>query len=230
MEAWERCRLPDDISFEEWVRFVFDHPVLESNGLRKDPESGDIREWDYRANPARTLSYITQLFEQPEGLIQRFSAAQVDRGLYFLVGTSGSDQLSVLANTKLPRANRRRCIDAMVPLYKNLMAPLYQHNLGHASGRLRTAGASNFTCYMWWDIIPLHGGLEEMIDDAVLNVFERVLKLRAESCLERVLHGIGHWHRYLPDRTEPIVRRFLQRTDFSPELRRYAERAAVRDL
>jgi hypothetical protein len=84
---------------------------------------------------------------------------------------------------------------------------------------------------MWWDIIPIYGGMEhtdrDRINEAVLNVFEQVLKLRSESCLESVLHGLGHWHDYVPERTEPIVRRFLGRTDLSPELRSYAELAAT---
>jgi hypothetical protein len=84
---------------------------------------------------------------------------------------------------------------------------------------------------MWWDVIPLYGGMghcdQEQINTAVLNIFEQVLKLKAESCLESVLHGLGHWHLYVPDRTESIVRRFLARTDISPELRNYAELAAV---
>jgi len=72
-----------------------------------------------------------------------------------------------------------------------------------------------------------HGSLREQINTAVLNIFEQVLKLKAESCLESVLHGLGRWHLYVPDRTESIVRRFLDRTDISPELRNYAELAAV---
>ncbi len=68
---------------------------------------------------------------------------------------------------------------------------------------------------------------ETIKKDRMLEAKEKFLKLKAESCLESVLHGLGHWYLRIPERTEPIVRRFLQRTDISPELRKYAERAAV---
>jgi hypothetical protein len=227
MEAWERCRLPDDISFEEWVRYVFDHPVIDPHWWWRDPESGYFQEWDELADTARTLSYITQLFEEPEGLIQRFTHPQIDQGILFLVSGSSSRHLSVFSDPRLPWAHRRRGIDAMVPFYEKLIAPVYQNDLGHCEGGPSDPNRPNWACYMWWDITSMYAGTDDAENDAVLHVFEEVLKLKAESCLESVLHGLGHWYLCIPDRTEPIVRRFLQRTDISPELRRYAERAAV---
>lgn len=229
MDAWDQCCLPDDISYAQWVRFVFDHPVLDPQWWWQDPESGYRQEWNAEADTVRTLSYLTQLFEQPEELVQRFTHRQIDQGLNYLVSNACSDHMFVLRDEKLPWAERRRCIDAMIPLYAKLMAPVYQNELGH----LQTEDdleRINFACYMWWDIIPLYGGMDhpdrERITDAVLHVFAHVLKLRAESCIESALHGLGHWHLYVPARTEPIVRRFLKRTDISAELRRYAEDAA----
>ena len=85
---------------------------------------------------------------------------------------------------------------------------------------------------MWWDVIPLYGGTEhpdrDRINAAVLHVFAETLKLKSEACLESVLHGLGHWRQYLPEQTEPMVRRFLAtRQEISEALRRYAEKAAV---
>jgi len=111
----------------------------------------------------------------------------------------------------------------MIPLYAKLMAPVYGSDLGHTQRDPIDPERSTFACFMWWDVIPLYGGMDhddrDRINDAVLNIFEQVLKLRAESCLESVLHGLGHWHLYVPERTEPIVRKFLTRTDISPQLR-----------
>ena len=62
----------------------------------------------------------------------------------------------------------------------------------------------------------------------MLEVFEKTLMLKSEACLESALHGLGHWHVFLPEKTGPIVRRFLaERKDISPALRRYAEGAAI---
>lgn len=231
MDAWERCRLPDDISYEEWVRYVFDHPVLDPPWWWQDPESGYLQEWNDAADPARTLSFLTRLFERPEGLLGRFTRRQIDQGLNFLVSNACSNHMYVLLDAKLPWEHRRQCFDAMISLYANLMAPVYEDDLGHVQRGPGDPERPTFACYMWWDVIPLYGGMEhadrDRINDAVLHVFEQVLKLRAESCLESVLHGLGHWHLDVPERTEPIVRRFLSRTDISPALRSYAKYAAI---
>lgn len=221
--------LPDDISYEEWVRFVFDHPILDPSWWWQFPETGYLQEWNDEADRARTLSYLTQLFEKPEGLIGRYSRAQIDQGLKFLVCNSCSNHMFALSDAKLPWADRRRCFDAMIPLYTKLMAPVYGDDLAH--NRYGPAERPNYACYMWWDIIPIYGGMEhtdrDRINDAVLNVFQQVLKLKSEACLESVLHGLGHWHQYHRARTAQIVQRFLLRTDLSPELRSYAELAAT---
>ncbi len=231
MDAWERCQLPDEITYDEWVRHVFDHPVLETQWWWQDPESGYLQLWNDSADTARTLSFLTQLFEEPEGLLGRFTRSQLDQGLHFLVSNSCSNHMFVLSDTKWPWTDRRKCFDAMIPLYEKLMAPVYGDDLGHTEQVPSDPERPNFACYMWWDVIPLYGGMDhndrDRINDAVLHIFEQVLKLRAESCLESVLHGLGHWHLYIPERTEPIVRRFLTREDISPKLRMYAEHAAV---
>mgnify|MGYP000257921392 CR=1 FL=1 len=111
------------------------------------------------------------------------------------------------------------------------MAPVYQNHLGNIGYGPDDGDRPTFACYMWWDIIPIYGGINhpdlDAINDAVLNIFEQVLMLKAESCLDSVLHGLGHWHNYVPDRTESLVRWFLYRTDIRPALRSYAEYAAV---
>jgi len=231
MDAWESCRLPDDISYEEWVRYVFDHPVLDPQWWWQQPESGHLQEWDDSADPARTLSFLTQLFEKPEGLIGRFTRAQIDQGLNFLVSNACSGHMFVLSATKLPWAHRRKCFDAMISLYAKLMAVVYQDDLGHLHRSPSDPDRPTGACYMWWENFPYYAGMihcdRYRINEAVLYVFEQVLTHKAESCLESVLHGLGHWHIYVPELVEPIVRRFLHRSDISRELRRYAEAAAV---
>jgi hypothetical protein len=231
MDAWDRCRLPDEISYDEWVRFVFDHSVLDPKWWWQEPESRYRQEWNESADQARTLRYVTQLFEKPESLIGRFSRSQIDQGLNFLVDNSCSKHMFVLLDETLPWAHRRKCFDAMIHLYAKLMAPVYQDDLGHTQSGYSDPERPNYACYMWWDVIPLYGGMDhcdrDHINEAVLYIFEQVLNLEAEACLESVLHGLGHWHLYIPQRTEPIVQKFLRRKDISTELRNYAELAAI---
>jgi hypothetical protein len=176
-----------------------------------------------------TLSHLTRLFREPEFLLARYSHSLIDQGLSFIVSASQSSHMDVMLLSQLPWENRKACFDAMVSLYSKLMAPVYGNELGHLQSG--SEARENFACYMWWDVIGIYGGMEhgdrDRINAPVLGVFERVLKLTSEACLESILHGLGHWHLYIPDQTEPIVHRFLARTDISPELREYAERAAV---
>jgi hypothetical protein len=61
------------------------------------------------------------------------------------------------------------------------------------------------------------------IDDAILYVMARTLRLESEACRESALHGLGHWHRAHPDRTTRIIDGWLAGAPrISPELRQYA--------
>lgn len=220
-------QLPHDISFDRWVRHVFDHPVLDPQWWFLDDESEHFEEWNEEADPARTLAFLTQLFADPAFLIERFSRAQIDQGLHYLVSPSCSNYMHVLKDTSLPWAKRESCIEAMVPLYSKLMAAVYGADLGHTQ-RGAPEEQPTFGCYMWWEQIPLYGGMKhpdrDRINDAVFYVFEETLKLKEEACLESILHGLGEWHYYLPKRAKQIVRHFLKtRSDISDELRRYAK-------
>lgn len=215
-------------SYEEWVRHVFDHPAQAPEwwhdaGLY---EEGD--RWDEESDPALTLSYLTRLFEQPEELIERYTVGQIDQGLYYLVNNGCSDHMFVLRDESIAWEDRRRCVLAMIPLYRKLMAPVFGNALGHTrQGWADDRGVSNIACYMWWDVMPPFDGF----DDDVLHVFEEVLKLESEACLESALHGLGHWQMYMPERVISIVKKFLAaRTDISYTLRAYAFRAAVGDV
>ena len=148
-------RLPSDISFERWVTYVFDHPILEPQWwFEVLPEEEDCS-WDEDAVPTRTLAYMTRLFSSPAFLIDRFTHAKVDQGLNFLVSNACSNHMFVLTNANLPVEDRCACIEAMHILYRDLMAPLYGNDLGHLRTGEEDPAHPNFSCYMWWDIIPL---------------------------------------------------------------------------
>ena len=231
MDAWEASCLPDDLSFDGWIDYVFDHPILKPAWHFQGPTSGYLRIWKEDKLPEKAIAYMTRLFSEPTFLIERFTRAQIDQGLAFLADNSCSNHMFVLRDTNLPWVSRRACFDAMIPLYAKLMAPVYGNDIAYLDQAPQDPDRPNFACYMWWDIIPLYGGMDhpdrERINDTVLHIFAEVLKLDSEACLESVLHGLGHWGLYLNDRTRPLVENFLRRPDISPELRRYAESAAT---
>lgn len=64
------------------------------------------------------------------------------------------------------------------------------------------------------------------VDDVILYVMERTLRLESEPCREGALHGLGHWHLEYPERTKAIIDRCLaERPAISPELYAYAWQA-----
>lgn len=223
VRTWRKVRLAGDDSsdymramsidittYNLWIEHVFD---LDSPNYQVD----DPLCWTSADGLDYTLAFLTRFFENSAELVGRYPPISIDLGLMNIVGSS--DYTLVLSDTRFAWPERRRCFDAMMPLYENLIAPVFGNSL--------TCQAS----YIWWDAIRVYGNMPhpdcDRINDAVLHVFEHVLSLSSEACLISVLHGLGHWHAAVPSRTEPLVRRLLTRNDISPQLRQYAELAAV---
>ena len=221
--------LPNDISFDQWVEYVFDHPVLDHQWWFHLDDSEYYQHWDEDADGALTLTYMADLFRNPAFLMKHYDRPQIDQGLNFLVSNSCSNHMLLLRDETVPWPLRQSCIHAMSNLYAELMAPVYGDDLAHSRDGPGDPERPNDACYMWWDAIPLYGGLRHSgITEAVFRVFDETLNLRSEACLESVLHGLGHWHLYYPERAGEMVRRFLAvRQEVSEQLRAYARQAAV---
>jgi len=224
-EEYEVNQLPEDIPYERWVEHVFDHPVLPKNWWWH--LSGPHAEsWDDGADAGRTLSYLTRLFKESGELDQRYSRAQIDQGLNYLVSSSCSNHMFAILDEGLPLGDRLACIEAIGDLYEDLLARVYGDDIAHGSGSKDV----NFALYMWWDIAPLYGAMQvENLADynrTILSLFERILKLKSEACVESALHGLGHWHHYCSKEVERVVGEFLkERKDLSTRLRSYAKAA-----
>lgn len=64
------------------------------------------------------------------------------------------------------------------------------------------------------------------VDDVILHVMERTLRLESEPCREGALHGLGHWCLEYPERTREVIDRWLaERPAISPEIFAYAHLA-----
>ena len=61
------------------------------------------------------------------------------------------------------------------------------------------------------------------VDDVLLDVMARTLRLESEPCREGALHGLGHWHAAHPIRVEAIVDAWLgEEPRISSELHQYS--------
>jgi len=147
------AQLPTDIPFDRWLDYLFGQPVGPS-GFR---ESDDW--WDEAADPDRAVAYLTDLFESPERLLDRFPHDQIDRGLWYLAGESG--HLAPLLGPGVGWEARRRGLLALERLHGRLFAPVCTNYLGHLDRGPEAPDPLNSACYMWWDLFPTWGGHAE---------------------------------------------------------------------
>jgi hypothetical protein len=209
------------LSFEDWLAFVFDHPV--NPGLPEWYWDMEAAWWDGR--PVLTVSYLSRLFENAGLLLANYSDAQVNQGLWYLCSNSCSDHMLAILDASVSEAERLRCVSSFKNLYEGCFLPRCTPHLSHLDEP--GAGALNPICYMWWDIIPIYGKPSEPgragLDQQVLSVLAYALQLDSVACQESALHGLGHWAMYYRDPVQRIIDRFLQSRPGLPEtLRTYA--------
>ena len=214
--------LPPDLSFDDWVLHVFDHPVT-------DPAwhwGPDAPYW--RGPPAAIVAHLTRLFEDPLPPLEGFTDAELNKGFWYIASNGLSDYMFALSDASVPLDARLRCVRALSVLYRDLFAPRCSPHLSHLDEP--GVGDLNGVCYMWWDICPIGGPPadpgHDAINRAALDVMAAALELEAIACQESALHGLGHWHPEYAGETAAIIGRFLAtHAALRPELVTYARSA-----
>jgi hypothetical protein len=216
-----------NLSFDEWLNFVFDHPVTSPEWYWKINRD----DWNPDKEPKVAVSHITLAFESPTTAFSRFSDAQINQGLWYLVSNSCSNHMFALTNRLVPLAERRQAIAAMYTLFEQIFLPRCSGNLQHLDERVQgDVNPLDIVCYMWWDLLPLIGdGVgpdQKVITEEILEVLRMILDLDSDACRESALHGLGHWHPYKSKQVEVIIDKFLaSNRQIRPELASYAESA-----
>lgn len=216
----------ENLTFEDWLKHVFDHPVSDLNNAWY----WDIkRDW-WEEDSADTLEFMTRAFEHAADVLQPYSDAQLNQGLWFLASNACSNHMFTLMNESLPWSARRRCIASIQQLYEQCFARRCSPHLSH----IDEPGANplNLVCYMWWDIIPLYGKPDDPahkdMDEAILQVMDSTMQLDSIACRESALHGLGHWQPAYPARVGEIIDRFsMTQPDLTEKLRSYMMNAYV---
>jgi hypothetical protein len=210
------------LSFEEWVRHLFDHPVGGPQWW------ADVEAPFWAGPPDVTVAYVTRLFEEPVGVLARYDDAQLGQGIWYLVSNGASDCMFALSDRTVPLDDRLRAVRAFTNVFRSVFAVRCSPHLSHCD----EPGASplNVTCYMWWDLLPLAGAPDDPaarpLGMAALDVMRDVLELDSIACQESTLHGLGHWHAGHPREVEGIVDAFLARAPAArPALVGYARSA-----
>lgn len=202
--------MPDQsssLSFRDWVTHVFNHPVTDPQWYFDGMADGD----DPDVPTGVILAHMTQLFDDPVTVLLGYDDAQLNQGFWYLVSNCCSNHMFALTDCSAPLSSRIRCIESISSLFGKLFAVRCSNHLSCLSPP--GINPLNSVCYMWWDIIPMHGEPNDPtrreIDTAVLSVMESILALDSLACLESALHGLGHWALSYPSRIAEIIDRSL---------------------
>lgn len=209
------------LAFEQWLTYVFDHPVGETGQEWYWADDADW--WD--GSHSDTIHFLTQAFENAASLLQHYSDAQLNQGLWYIASNACSNHMLSLLDPGVPWAARQRCVRSFHQLFEQCFARRCTPHLSH----LDEPGASplNLVCYMWWDILPIIGQPanpdQVALDQEILGVMESTLQLGSIACQESALHGMGHWHSQYPLQVTKVIDLFLQNQNgLRKELRTYA--------
>lgn len=213
-----------NLTFEQWLRCVFDHPVNElTNAWYWDVD----RDW-WEEDTPDTVTFLTRTFEEAAEVLQPYTDAQLNQGLWFLASNACSNHMFALMNESIPWTARQRCIRSFHQLYEQCFARRCSPHLSHVDEP--GANPLNMVCYMWWDINPLYAKPDDPtrrdLADAVLQVMESTLQLDSIACRESALHGLGHWQHAYPERVGAIIDRFSMTRPVLPEKLQSYMRAA----
>ena len=207
--------------FEQWLMYVFDHPVAESGQEWYWADDADW--WDGSASD--TIEFMTRAFEDAAHWFQPYSDAQLNQGLWFIADNACSNHMFALLDSGVPWSARQKCVRSIYNLFEQCFAVRCSMHLSH----LDESGASplNLVCYMWWDILPIIGQPDNpdqrALDQEILGVMESTLQLDAIPCQESALHGLGHWQRQYPRQVKRMIDTFLQNQNgLREDLRAYA--------
>ena len=196
------------LSFEQWLIFVFAHPVDE--GRIEWYFELDCDWWDGPAST--TIAFLTRAFENAATLFEPYSDAQLNQGLWYLASNACSNHMLALLDESVPWPERQRCLRAMVGLYRQIFNARCTPALGHLDEQ--PANPLNRVCYMWWDILPVYGRPDlperHAFDQECLQVMAAALALPNEACQESALHGLGHWAMYYREPVAAIINVYLK--------------------
>lgn len=214
-----------NICFENFLDFVFDHPVAPRAAVANrnvDPRSTacwyDAVDLDIDFDPVRNCEYLALLFCDPRVLLNRYSRPQLAQGFWWMQASfNDGSAADILWTGSLPVERRVAMIEAMYFLYSELFATM---PLGRAP-------------HMWWENlargIPGHlGGPgwwsdRQRIENAMFQTLAKLLELEAESCRVDALHGLNHLAH--PGK-EQLIRQYLARhAGLDLDHRLYAEKA-----
>jgi hypothetical protein len=208
--------------YQDWLKHIFDHEFEVKKPQWYFGENAPT----FEASADEITELLGQTFFYAGKDLTKYTDEQVDQGIWYLAGTSGSDFLSALASSEVPLPKRLEAIGNVYYLYSDCFAKRCTEVLGHLSDE---GSPLNSSCYMFWDICRF-SSLDDMLKnketrDAVLKVLEKILTIENKTCREGSLHGLGHIANSCPDNVREIIDDFLSKNKLDDKLVAYALKA-----
>jgi len=170
--------------YDEWLLFVFDHPV--SNRWESDKEWY----WQYQyeiSEPSQLVEHFTLLCNQFVSITKKYSLPQIDQGIWFILGACiffGQ----YLRKPEVPIEARKTCVESMYRVFADFVSKSDIEEMENCF-------------WMWWDILldgfyifrePEFDEDAREIEIAILDTLTRILQLDDIRTQKYALHGLGH--------------------------------------
>lgn len=208
--------------YQEWLKHVFDHEVTEKLPQWYFAKDAPL----FEASNNEMTELISRTFLNAGKDLTVYTDEQVDQGIWYFVSTSGANFLSSLKCAEVPLANRLEAIGNIFYLYSDCFAKRCAETLGHLS---EEGLALNSSCYMFWDICPItclkDAPDNKKMQDAVLNVLEKILAIEHRACRESAFHGLSEMFYSRQETVQEIIGQFLSKTKLDEKLLAYARNA-----
>jgi len=163
--------LPGGADFDQWLGSIFNHPITEPNWYL-------IQEWDlnWAGDPNLFLAQSIRLFRDPEVLLDKYDAEQIEQGFRYLLFWAGGLERWIWAK-EIDSALRTACVTSMVNVFDRLFS---RNSFGEA-------------CFMWWDHLRESSSYSDpKIETAMLEALSKILDINSHECQISALHGLGH--------------------------------------
>jgi hypothetical protein len=200
-----------NMSYDEWIKFVFDHPVnddIKSAWYWDSQLDAFWNEWSTSGKVImeQQLEYATKLFQNPMFLLQEYKPEQINQGFWFLLSLVPDFGLAELIwKTELPWSLREKCILSMVVPFQSIFMEIPEQS----------------SCYMWWDLLrDFQENHDRRVIDAMFRALKEILQSPILACQVSALHGLGHIeHIY----KRKVIEEYLQQNEnLDHETRDYA--------
>jgi hypothetical protein len=202
--------------YQEWLKHIFDH---EDRGHLLPEWYRDEDAPSFEASDEEMTELISQTFLNAGKDLTRYTDKQVDQGIWYFVSMSGSNFLHSIQSSVAPLKKRLEVINNIFHLYSDCFAERCAETLGNLS---EEGSPLNSSCYMFWDISSLTVCEAQEIQDAVLNVLEKILTIEHRACRESAFHGLSEMFYSRREAAQEIIDRFLSKTKLDDKLLAYA--------